>query len=118
MGLTRIASPQRKAGRAAVHDRADLMRVQRDARRRTAHPAVYSELYIPHSYYNRLITTDEVARLFDVAPSTVRSWVRRGHLRADRRGSRGWLFKGGHVLIASRTRRDRATRPRTVDRAD
>nr|WP_307851848.1 helix-turn-helix domain-containing protein [Williamsia sp. CHRR-6] len=65
-----------------------------------------------HSYYNRLITTNEVARLFDVAPSTVRSWVRRGHLAPARRGPRGQLFKIGLVLIAASDRRDELFRSR------
>lgn len=98
-----------KRGRAALYDRDDLLRVRNETRSRTIDPAVSSELYVPHSHYNRLITTDEVARLFSVAPSTVRSWVRRGHLTPIRRGARGWLFKIGLVLIAADDRRRKFT---------
>lgn len=94
------------------------MRARNETRSRTINPAVSSELYVPPSYSNRLITTNEVARLFGVAPSTVRSWVRRGHLTPARRGTHGWLFKIGLVLIAADNRRGRSIRSRQFDYPD
>lgn len=90
-----------KCGRATLYDRDDLVRVYSETRSRTIDSEVYPKLYIPHEYYNQLITTNEVAALFGVAPSTVRSWIRRGHLTPLRRGNRGWLFKIGVAVIAA-----------------
>lgn len=94
-----------KRGRAALYDRDDLQRVRDDTGRRTIEPSAWPNLYVPTSYYNRLITTNEVARLFNVAPSTVRSWVTRGHLKPARRHGRSCLFTIGRVLIAAEDRR-------------
>ncbi len=90
-----------KRGRARLYDRDDVLRVRNETRTRTVDAALSSQLYVPPAYYNRLITTNEVARLFEVSPSTVRSWVHRGHLSPSHRGTHGWLFKIGLVLIAA-----------------
>ncbi|SQI33800.1 translation initiation factor 2 infb [Rhodococcus coprophilus] len=99
-----------KRGRATLYDRDDLMRAQSETRSRTKDPEVFPKLGISDAYYNRLITTNEVAVLFGVAPSTVRSWIRRGHLTPVRRGNRGWLFKIGLVMIAADDRARNRTR--------
>jgi DNA-binding transcriptional MerR regulator len=36
------------------------------------------------------LTTGDVAKLCGVEPPTVRSWVRRGYLKATGRNHRGW----------------------------
>lgn len=103
---------QGKRGRAKLYDRDDVIRVRNETRTRTVDAAVSSRLYVPPAYYNRLITTIEVARLFEVAPSTVRSWVHRGHLSPSHHGTHGWLFKIGLVLIAADDRGRKAYRAR------
>ncbi|QOV96799.1 translation initiation factor IF-2 N-terminal domain-containing protein [Rhodococcus pyridinivorans] len=99
-----------KRGRATLYDRDDLRQAQSETRSRTKDPEVFPQLRIPGAYYNRLITTNEVAALFGVAPSTVRSWIRRGHLTPARRGKHGWLFKIGLVMIAADDRARNRTR--------
>lgn len=48
-----------------------------------------------------LLTTGEVARLFNVSPATVRRWCRKGKLEAVRTSARGQLrFKREEVAMA------------------
>jgi excisionase family DNA binding protein len=48
-----------------------------------------------------LLTTAEVARLFNVSPATVRRWCRKGKLEAVRTSARGPLrFKREEVAVA------------------
>ncbi|WP_454199352.1 helix-turn-helix domain-containing protein [Nocardia sp. Marseille-Q1738] len=89
-------------GRAALYDRDDLERVRLRTQRRTNASPFWPQLRVPTHYFSRLITTAEAAKLLDVAPSTVRSWVTRGHLVPVRRSRRGHLFTTGSVLMAGR----------------
>ncbi|MGW0640453.1 helix-turn-helix domain-containing protein [Nocardia salmonicida] len=89
-------------GREALYDRADLERVHWRTHARTNTSPAWPELDVPPHYYRRLITTTEAARLLGVAPSTVRSWVTRGHLEPCGRRRRSHLFTVGSVLTAGR----------------
>jgi excisionase family DNA binding protein len=47
------------------------------------------------------LTVREVARIFNVHPSSVRRWCEQGKIRAFRTGPRGtWMFKREDVAIA------------------
>lgn len=89
-------------GREALYDRADLERVSWRTHARTNTSPAWPQLHVPSHYYRRLITTAEAARLLDVSPSTVRSWVTRGHLEPCGRSRRSHLFTVGSVLTAGR----------------
>lgn len=89
-------------GRAALYDRDDLEKVRRRTRRRTNTSPIRPQLRVPAHYLGRWITTAEAAKLLDVAPSTVRSWVTRGHLVPLQRSRRGHIFTAGSVLAAGR----------------
>ncbi|WP_306306532.1 helix-turn-helix domain-containing protein [Nocardia vinacea] len=96
-------------GRAALYDRDDLERVRLRIHHRTNTSPIWPRLEVPANYFNRLITTTEAAKLLDVAPSTVRSWVTRGHLVPARhhlvpvrQGRRSHVFTIGSVLAAGR----------------
>ncbi|WP_372461029.1 translation initiation factor IF-2 N-terminal domain-containing protein [Rhodococcus yananensis] len=102
--LQRIGS----RGRAALYDRDELWQVKHLTRSRTNRPPLSGPvLYLPKKYHNRLITTAEAARLLDVAPSTIRSWVTRGHLTPAGR-HRGHLFAVGDVLDTAQKHIDRS----------
>lgn len=48
-----------------------------------------------------MLTTREVARIFNVHPSTIRRWSEQGKIKAYRTGPRGiWLFKREDIAIA------------------
>ncbi|WP_408639410.1 helix-turn-helix domain-containing protein [Nocardia yamanashiensis] len=89
-------------GRAALYNRDDLETVRRRARNRTNRAPIRPQLNVPANYFDRSITTAEAAKLLGVAPSTVRSWVTRGHLVPIRRSRGGHVFTIGSVLTAGR----------------
>lgn len=89
-------------GRSALYDRKTVLAVREDVRRRTPWPPLHPTLDLPAEYDKRLITAAEAAVLIGVEPSTVRSWVSRGHLTPTSRAPRPHLFTVGAVLDASR----------------
>jgi len=58
---------------------------------------------------HRTYTVDEIARLFQMHPNTVRAWSKAGLQRIDDR--RPALFKGDAVAAFLRARREKAKRP-------
>jgi len=57
-----------------------------------------------------LISATEAAILTGRAPSTIRSWVRRGHLKPAHHRHGLVLYRAGDVLTAERQTRHRDTR--------
>ncbi len=48
-----------------------------------------------------LLTTREVARIFEVHPSTIRRWCKQGKIKSSRTGPRGRrMFKREDVAVA------------------
>jgi len=75
---------------------------------------------IPTKHYDAIITVTEAARLVQVAPETIRSWMHRGHLTAaDGSTPRAVQLRLGDVVDAARARDVPRTgsRPRRQDRA-
>ena len=58
---------------------------------------------------HRTYTVNEIARLFQIHPNTVRAWRRQGLQAID--GRRPVLFKGDTLVAFLRARREKAKRP-------
>ena len=58
---------------------------------------------------HRTYTVNEIARLFQIHPNTVRAWRRQGLQAID--GRRPILFKGATLVAFLRARREKAKRP-------
>ena len=58
---------------------------------------------------HRTYTVNEIARLFQIHPNTIRAWRRQGLQAID--GGRPVLFKGNMVVAFLRVRREKAKRP-------
>ena len=61
-----------------------------------------------------LLTTAEIEVHFGIPPSTIRTWVDRGRLRAVGRQGRAMLFDMAAVQDARRTDKRKATRRATL----
>lgn len=96
-----------REGRSAVYATADVRRAQADVlARSTPTPSIDTELPLRSADLESLVNDAEAAELVDVAPSTIRMWVHRGHLKPapDAEGPRKFTVQA--VLVAAR--RDRA----------
>lgn len=61
---------------------------------------------IPPKHYDAIITTSEAARLVQVRPATIRSWIHRGHLTpASSSAPRAVRLRVEDVVNAARARR-------------
>lgn len=86
------------AGRTARYRRDDLERARDRARgRRKSSPRAF-----PTPRYQRPITALEAAAVAGVSPSTIRMWVKRGHLSPVGKDSRRHLFDPMDVLKTAR----------------
>lgn len=59
-----------------------------------------------------VVTLDEAAEQLDVSPSTIRTWVLRGHLEPLVRGARPLRFRASAVWACAEARRSQAERNR------
>lgn len=85
-------------GTAALYLRSDVERAGQQTHLRTKH--VQEPGTAPR--YRRPITALEASRLVGVSPSTIRMWVKRGHLSPTGRDGNKYLFDPLHVLRAAR----------------
>lgn len=90
-----------KSGRSNLYRFADVSRVLHDVERRTRTTPDdidrRAELHL-----DRGVTTNQAANLVKVSPSTIRMWVKRGHLRPLGSHSRQLLFVVRDVVAAAR----------------
>lgn len=61
------------------------------------------------------VTTEEAAQAAGVSPSTVRTWVLRGHLEPVRRGAKPLRFHYDDVARVQREHRSQAWRKRHAE---
>lgn len=85
-------------GTAALYMRSDAERAGRQTHLRT--PRVQEPWSAPR--YRRPITALEASGLVGVSKSTIRMWVKRGHLSPIGRDGNKHLFDPLHVLRAAR----------------
>lgn len=96
-------------GRAHLYDRGELMHLQ-IAGLRSPHtlPVLPREkLRLTSSLDQQQITTGEAARLYGVAPSTIRSWVARSLITPSGTEGRSHLFRIQDLREAEERRCDR-----------
>jgi DNA-binding transcriptional MerR regulator len=90
-----------KSGRSSLYRFADVSRVLDDVERRTrTTPDDIDRRAERH--LDRGVTTNQAANLVKVSPSTIRMWVKRGHLQPVGRHSRQLLFVVRDVVAAAR----------------
>lgn len=58
----------------------------------------------------RLLYGYEAAKIANVAPATIRDWVRKGQLKPKAVGKRGHLYLEADVLLVEKANRARRTR--------
>ena len=90
-----------KSGRSNLYRFADVNRVLHEVERRTGTtPGDIDRRAERH--LDRGVTTNQAADLAKVSPSTIRMWVKRGHLQPVGRHSRQLLFVVRDVVAAAR----------------
>lgn len=106
--------PVGKEGPAHVFDAYDVQVASDSVKDRTRRPGrkvepgrwslyAFDGLSIPAKHHNVLVDIDQAAGLVSVAPSTIRSWIRRGHLTPSPTSRpRHTRIRIGDVLAASR----------------
>jgi DNA-binding transcriptional MerR regulator len=90
-----------KSGRSSLYRFADVSRVLDDVERR-ARTTPDDIDRRAERHLDRGVTTNQAANLVKVSPSTIRMWVKRGHLQPVGRHSRQLLFVVRDVVAAAR----------------
>lgn len=94
-----------KQGRRVTYGSGELRRIHDEVQRRTR-TSPSPRVNVASRDLDALVTGPEAAKIVGVAPSTIRMWVARGHLRAASATGRP-TFKVIDVLRAARRRRRR-----------
>lgn len=101
--------PRGRRGRAHLFARGDLLAVHDAGIHSTSRPPLFprEKIRLTDNVDDREITTAEVARLYGVTPSTVRSWVARSQIAPTRKEGTSNLFRIRDLRAAEEQRCDR-----------
>ena len=101
--------PRGRRGRAHLFARGDLLAVHDAGIQSTSRPPLFprEKIRLTDNVDDREITTAEVARLYGVTPSTVRSWVARSQIAPTRKEGTSNLFRIRDLRAAEEQRCDR-----------